>query len=313
MIKTWKASLLVLLAFGLCISAIPISHAEGSAASPAKASKSEPNAEKKEDEIRSVLAAFTNALSTADAAKVASLWTEDANFIDQSGEQTQGRGALLERFSKRFKEAAAAPIGIHPENISLPADNVALVLGTVSRKQGELDLPATRFSMMLVKQEAGWLIKEATETTIQAIKSSDQLKELQWLIGTWQVDQSQGSTKLELEWTENRNFIQSKCVSDRGGVQHVDKQIIGFDPRSKSIVSWHFDANGGFGYSKWTKQSDRWLVEFAGVAADGAATRATNVFTMKSPEEFTWQSTKQSADGMPIPDTEALSVKKIKS
>ena len=308
-----NAKTLLCLIVGLTLPlAVPSSMQAANTGTQNNTHKTDDQSEKQDSEIRGVLINLANAVNAGDAEKVSLLWSQNAVFIDDSGEETQGRAALQSKFSEAFKQRNASSLELHPDKISLPAPNVAFVVGEVSRKSSALDLPIARFSLVLVRQNDSWLVNEATETAIQSTRPADHLKELEWLIGKWQVDKPDHATTLDVQWGAGRNFIVSKCVTNRNGEEQVDTQVIGWDPRTKSIVSWHFDCNGGFGYGKWGKQSNHWLVDFAGVGVDGSANRATNVFTVSNPDEFTWQSTEQSADGVAIADTEALKVKRTK-
>jgi hypothetical protein len=132
------------------------------------------------------------------------------------------------------------------------------------------------------------------------------------MVGNWRVDKADSATKLEIEWGAGRNFLISKCIVTRNGASQIDTQIIGFDPRSESIVSWHFDHNGGFGHGKWSKSTEGWQVDFAGVGADGSRTKASNIFVMKSPDEFSWHSIKQSVEDQALPDSDVLVLQKSK-
>lgn len=274
--------------------------------------KAESLADKQETDVRAVLIQVEGAVNAGDVAKLISLWSDAGIFIDSSGAQTTGRMALQERFATAFKQNEARTFGLHPERISLPASNVALVVGEVSRKSGNLDLPASRFSMVLVKTGEVWLINEATEVAVQDTKAADHLRELEWLIGKWQVGETDASVQLDVEWAPGRNFILSQCIITRKDSREVDNQVIGWDPRTRSIVSWHFDSNGGFGYGKWTRNASKWVVDFAGVSADGSSTRATNTFIEQGPGEFSWQSTEQSAEGVPVSDTPVRKVTRSK-
>ena len=276
------------------------------------ASKSQEEADAQDDAVRMVLMGLSKAANEGDANRMASYWSDDAIFIDQTGQETRGRTALQERFSKAIEQRTASELTLHPERISLPSPSVALVVGSVSRKIDSLDLPATRFSLMLLKENDAWRITQATETAIQQTSAADHLKELEWLVGKWQVDKPDNAPTFDVQWGNRRNFIVSKISVNRNGLDSIDTQVIGWDPRTSNIVSWHFNSNGGFGYGTWSKESDRWIVDFAGVAADGSGVRATNIFTATSPDEFTWQSTDQSSGGAAVADTGVLKVKKIK-
>lgn len=302
--KTWIVTLLVVIGM--------VPDLACSAAEKANASK----APDRDDAVRHVLMALESAITAKSSDNATSLFTDDAQFIDQAGDEIRGRKALHDRFDALFADGAGrgVGIGIHPQNLSFLADTVVLVTGEVSHKHGESSAPASKFSMVMVRPDNRWLIKELTETAIQAAQTQSHLQELAWLIGKWTVEKSGTSVEMIVEWTPEKKFLTSKTLLRRNGKQpETDTQIIGWDPRNSAIVSWHFDSNGGFGNGTWTRPAaDKWVVEVVGVGADGSNTAASNVFLPKSSDEFTWQSIHRTLDGAPVADTETLAVHKVK-
>ncbi len=269
----------------------------------------------KDDDVRSVLIKLEAAITSKKADDASSLFSDDISFIDQSGEETRGRAALRERFDQLSKQTTASAIGIHPQNITFPANDVALVVGEVSRKHENQNLPASRFSMVLAKKNNVWQINQMTETTMQTVETANRLQELNWLIGEWSAEKPDATAHMIVEWAPSRKFITSKCTIGRTGAQpQVDTQVIGWDPQRKTIISWHFDSNGGFGSGTWSKQpnENKWAADVAGVGADGSNTMASNVFTIKTPDEFVWQSVHRSLDGAAVADTEAITIHRDK-
>ncbi len=317
MIKTWKAALIVV-ALGLVLPGLG-AHCQTTGKAAKAASKSlkenSPADNQQEIEIRDVLIALEQAINSKNAEKVGVLFAEDSTFIDHAGDETSGRAALQDRFAQLFKGEAVRVLGLHPEKTSFPASNVALVVGVVSRKHDQEDLPATRFSMLMVKHGSHWLINELTETIMQKAQTESHLRDLSWLIGDWQVDKPNASARMNVEWAPGKKFIVSKCILNKNGNDpQTDSQVIGWDPQNNNMVSWHFDSNGGFGSGTWTKRpgENQWTVNVVGVGADGSNTRASNVFTLKTTDEFIWQSTHRSLDGVAVNDTDALEVQRVK-
>ncbi|MBX9568059.1 MAG: nuclear transport factor 2 family protein [Candidatus Obscuribacterales bacterium] len=313
MTTTWKAAVLCVL---FCAILFSPSQARGQIEKSAGKTKSPPVTKpdaRNSGEIDMLLFEFGNAINAGNVNRTMSFWSDDALFVDQSGEETRSRSALESRFAKLFEERGRDSLTLHAERTTFPADNVALVVGEISRKKEGIELPASRFTMVLIKQNGTWLINEATETVIQEKKPSDQLKLVSWLVGDWKVADSTNSVRLDVKWSENRNLLLSKSITEKNdGSKSVDYQIIGFDPRTNNIVSWHFASNGGFGYGKWTKNGEEWSVDYAGVDQNGANTSARNIFTPKGSDGFTWHSVDQIADEKPIPDTAIVTLERIK-
>lgn len=272
--------------------------------------------QEKEYEVRTVLQTLEHALSTKTLDMAIGLFSENAIFIDQSGEETHGREALRNRFAQFFQQQSLPSIGLHPESMRFPANTVASVVGSASRQQGASHLPATRFTMLLVQENSKWLISEVTETIIQSAQLENRLAELGWMIGDWRVNKNDVNAKLSVEWAAGRKFILAKTtITKPDKSEQIDTQVIGWDPQNRRIISWHFDSNGGYGSGAWAKHPDKdeWSVDINGIGADGSTTRATNVFQLKSPGEFSWQSVNRSQDDAPVADTEALTVQRLKS
>lgn len=305
MLNAWKAGI-VMLALGPAFATLSANSAETSKGSISA---------QQDDSVRSILIGLESAIASKNIDNVIALFAEDVHFIDQAGDEIRGRKALRERFDQRLSDASAPAVGIHPQSITFPADNVALIVGEVSRKHGQEDLPASRFSMLMVRKNNSWLINELQETTMLSAQAESHLQELNWLIGQWAVDKPDASGQLNFEWATGKKFITSKCTVNKNGKQpQVDSQVIGWDPQHNTIISWHFDSNGGFGSGTWKEQADenKWTVDVAGVGADGSNSIASNVFTVKSSDEFIWQSVHRSLDGVAVADSEPITVRRVK-
>lgn len=286
----------------------------------APAQKSSPSVKTKtvapqEDEagIKAKLQALSKAVASADAKAAAALWTPDGLYVDEDGVQTTGREAVEQRFAEAFSDAGKRAVDISPESIRFLANNVAVSEGTVNRKiEGVSGLPAARYTMVFVKQDGNWLISRATETTLVAQSSYDHLRELGWLIGDWSAEKNGATVRMKAEWAPSKNFIQCRFETRRPGEpEQIDSQVIGWDPTADQVVSWNFNANGGFSHGNWTRQGRQWLVNISTVQQDGSTAKGVNVISMSDPNTFSWQTLKSEVDGMPVGDTEPLKVQRV--
>jgi hypothetical protein len=74
------------------------------------------------------------------------------------------------------------------------------------------------------------------------------LKEIEWLIGTWQAATKDRDVTITYEWDENKAFIRGKfTVKDGPKVIESGTQLIGKDNAEGVIRSWVFQSDGGFG------------------------------------------------------------------
>ena len=86
------------------------------------------------------------------------------------------------------------------------------------------------------------------------------------------------------------------------------RQVVGWDPVAKTIRSWMFDSEGGFGEGVWSREDNRWTVRFHQILADGRLAFATNVYTYVDGNTFTWQSVGREVDGAPLPDVDPVTL-----
>jgi uncharacterized protein (TIGR02246 family) len=268
-----------------------------------------------DDAVRVVLRRLEAAIASKNIENAVALFADDGLFIDEAGDEIRGQAALHERFEQLFKTVPQPSVGIHPEKVTFPASNVALTVGEVSRKRGQQDSPVSRFSVVMLKKNNDWKISELTETAMHSAQVESHLQDLSWLIGTWSSNKPDATAQLDVEWGPNKKFMTSKYTFKKPGAEpQIDTQMIGWDPQHNSIVSWHFDSDGGFASGIWSKHpsEEQWIVEVAGVGPDGSNTVVSNVFTSKTPDEFVWRSIHRSVDGVAVADTEPITVHRVK-
>jgi hypothetical protein len=90
-------------------------------------------------------------------------------------------------------------------------------------------------------------------------------------------------------------------------------QIIGKDPQSGRLVSWFFDADGGYGYGEWSKIGSRWVIHTLGTSADGAPTSATNILYRADDKIASWQSINRAKGDVRLPDAKEIVIKRVSS
>jgi hypothetical protein len=109
-----------------------------------------------------------------------------------------------------------------------------------------------------------------------------------------------------------RNFIKNTyTVLKDGKPTLTGGQIIGWDPRLGRIVSWHFDAQGGFGKDVWTKDGSKWVIEATAVLRDGSESTSVNITAPIDASSFTWQSVKRTLDGVRLPDVPPVKMVRV--
>jgi len=285
--------------------------AENRAATPA----SHPPREDDEKAIRATADDFIKAFNAADVKAIGALWAPDAEYTDESGQTFQGRAAIEEIYADLFKQHLGAMMTVKIESIRLLGPDVALEKG-VARVKSPAGLAdtAARYSVVHAKRNGKWTMVFGRDAPYVPASNEDYLKNLDWLIGDWNPEAKGMPLRLHFEWMAQRNFIKNTyTVTKDGQSTMTGGQIIGWNPKLGRIVSWHFDAQGGFGEDVWTKDGSKWVVEAHGVLRDGSESTAVNIVTPIDANSFTWQSIRRTLDGVGLPDTSPVKIVRVQA
>jgi uncharacterized protein (TIGR02246 family) len=253
--------------------------------------------------IGEAISSYVAAFNRADAAAVASYWTPSGVFQMADGEERVGREAITEAFGQYFAETKGAQLSVETTSLRFLAPSVAAEEGR-ARVTADGDESLTSYRAVYVKQGDKWLMDMVNEVEeFVPLSHYEQLKPLEWMIGSWVDQDPTNRIETSCEWTENRNFITRSFTVFIDGVADLrGTQIVGWDPSTNTIRSWMFDARGTFGTGTWKQDGDRWIVRTKQVLSAGEKATAINVITKISDDEFTWQSTAREVDGELFPD-----------
>jgi len=300
------AALAVLVRNGFTVAAQPANVAAEKAAAEPRAAMPASNPAKEADEkaIRATADDFVKAFNAADVKAIGALWAPDAEYTDESGESFQGRAAIEQVYADLFKQHLGAMMTVKIESIRLLGPDVALEKGVAWVKSpGGLADTAARYTVVHAKRSGKWIMVYGRDAPYVATSNEDYLKDLEWLVGDWNPAAKELPLRLNFEWMAQRNFIKNTYTATKDGQSALTGgQIIGWNPKRGRIVSWHFDAQGGFGEDVWTKDGAKWVIEANGVLRDGSESTAVNIITPIDADSFTWQSIKRTLDGVSLPD-----------
>ena len=87
--------------------------------------------------------------------------------------------------------------------------------------------------------------------------------------------------------------------------------MIGKDSPTGQLRSWTYEEDGDFGEADWSRDGDKWVLDAAGVLANGSTVTAKNIFTQVDKDSFTWQSVARTVDDEAIPDTAPIKVTRV--
>lgn len=258
--------------------------------------------------IRSVVAAFVEAVGRGDAKAVAGLFTESGEAIATDGRAIRGRKALEAHYASRF---AASP----GEKLEAIVELVAYLAPGLARQDGRSKLipagggagSATRYTTTFVKLEGRWLVASLRELDDQGVGHHEQLEELAWLVGDWVEESGGGVVTTAIAWSEDGNYLLRSFEIQVGGSIHLKgTQRIGWDPLTRQVISWIFDSRGGYEVGHWTRNGDQWVIKSTGVHPDGLTTSATQTLGRIKKDRLHWGSTARTLGGEALGDIQEV-------
>lgn len=262
--------------------------------------------------IRQSAQSYVAAYNRGDAAALASHWSPTAVYVRRdTGERISGREAIAAMFQESFQPSSSRQLSVTIEAIRLITPDVAVEDGIahIATEGGE-SLEST-YTAVHVKRDGVWLLDSVRETDVPASSpsASNELAQLEWLVGEW-LDQDEHATiRTRYEWAKNKSFLTSHFTVDMQGRLALEgTQIIAWDPVARQIRSWVFDSEGGFGEGVWQLVDDQWVVHTTSTLADGSQGSAVNVFAQVDEKTFTWKSVDRKLNGEQQPDIAEVSV-----
>jgi uncharacterized protein (TIGR02246 family) len=265
--------------------------------------------------IRESAAAYVKAFNAGDAKAIAAHWTPDGDLTDAEGRQYHGRQAIEKEFTAYFAANPGLKVNLTIDSIRFPAGDVAIETGTVRTHGAAGESASTsQYTAVHVKKDGKWLLACVRESAPASVASSEHLRDLEWLVGSWTAKTDGVTIDQTCEWTCHRSFLKRTFAVKHGdAVTATGMQMIGWDPTIEQIRSWTFDSDGGFGSAVWSRQGNKWVLEATGISPDGSETEATNIITPVDHSSFTWRSVGRSTNEVSLPDTAEVKVTQVKA
>lgn len=274
-----------------------------------------PDREADKQAIDSIIKVSVEAFSKRDAAAVAANWTADGEYIRNNSDVVRGRDNIQKGYADFFKTLKGKPtLEVQSDSLRFLSADSAISEVTLRLKNEQGDLIGSSWRTTTFVREGGqWKVAVVQEWD-RDTGFDDSLKDLNWLIGTWQMTANERTVTTTYEWDENKVFIRGKYTVKQGDkVVESGTQRFGKDNADGGIRSWVFQSDGGFGGGLWNRDGKNWTVDFYGVTPDGKRLTATVNYVHVDANTFTWQSTNQSVDDQPIADTQPIKVTKQKA
>lgn len=257
---------------------------------------------------------YVEAFEKGDAKALAAYWTAEGDFTDLAGHKLVGREAIEKTFTELFAENKGLKLRIDVTGLRFATAEVAIEDGTTSVIHPDgLPPSRARYTIVHVKKDGKWLMESVRQAPYTPPSNYEHLKGLEWLIGEWIDDVEKGeAARISFEWTDNQNFIVTHFTTTiKNATIGGGTAWIGWDPTAKTVRSWMFESNGGFGGGTWTKSGPKWTSKSSATLPDGTKATATNIITRVDADSITWEVKDRTLDGKPLPDIKAVKMKRF--
>lgn len=262
--------------------------------------------------IRETGASFDKAFDAGDAKAVAEHWSTDGEFVDESGRRLEGREAIAKEFGAFFAANPGAKIHSKTTSLRLVNAETAIEEGNDSVEPPPDGAPGgSRYTAVHVKRDGKWQLWSVHEARVDVPSNYSHLEILEGMIGTWTAENQGVEFEATCRWIANKNFIEQKFESKRGGETIASgTQIIGWNPANGAITSWIFSSDGGHATGTWFPQENGWVVESSGTMIDGTPTTAVNITTRLDENAVVWRSVDRTAGAFRFLDTSEVVLKR---
>lgn len=267
-----------------------------------------------EQAIQQSIDSYVTAFNSGDAKSLADHWNEGGEFITAAGKKLRGRKAIEADFAEYFQSKKDVKLELLDTQLTFLSPNVAVEIGKARVVAPEQEPVETMYEAIHLKSPAGWKIDSISEQPPPEGPKShhQQLANLEWMVGSWQEISGDSQIENNCRWTTNQNFlVHSFKVIEGDQVDFEGTQVVGWDPHRKSIRSWIFDSDGGFGVGSWSQDESRWVVRTLSVLPDGRRGSATNIYEQVDENTFRFRSIGRQVDGQLMPSIESVTLSRI--
>ena len=266
-------------------------------------------------EIRATAKTFVTAFNAQDAEAIAALWTENADYRDDTGLFFHGRDAIKQAYADVFAVNPQQKIEILVESIQLITPDLAIEDGIADVSPPPPGPPgASRYTATHVRQGGKWLLASVREWQEDVKSNYAHLKPLEWLIGSWEAKSPGRTSEATFEWTRNKNFIKRTFTIKLGDEDFTitkGTQLIGYDPSKGEIRSWLFDSESGFAEAVWSVKGNRIVGQSNSVLSDGSTAQSTDILTRVDNNKLTFQSVNRTIERESVDDGDMITAVRV--
>ncbi|MFO0800915.1 MAG: SgcJ/EcaC family oxidoreductase [Gemmataceae bacterium] len=258
--------------------------------------------------VTAAVAALAASFGRGDAKAVAALFTAEGEYTGDDGTSVRGRVALEKDYAEFFAKSPGAKVEVDVDAVRFPSRDTAVVDAHFKVRRAKGELVVSRGSILYAREDGKWLVAILREWGGDGLS----LRDLEFLIGTWETKQPGTSVTTRYEWTANKSFIRCHFSVMNDGKTVGGTQMIGRDPGTNTLHVWTFEDTGGVGDSEITRDGKKWVFTARGTTADGRVLTATNLLTPMDADSFTWHPVQRALDGEPLPDLAPVKVTRVR-
>jgi uncharacterized protein (TIGR02246 family) len=255
---------------------------------------------------------FIAAFNQHDATAVAGLWTEDGEYIDDSGRRFAGRKAIEEGYAKFFADQPDAAIRIAIDSLRLVGPNTAIEEGRAVVEPLPTGAAGIgQYAVVHAKVDGTWFMASVRDARIEPPATVRSAVDLEWLVGTWNAEEHGARMESVCLWVVDGRFLARKYTTTQpDGTKTSGLQLIGWNPQGGYVQSWDFSPDGGHAVGVWAPMDGGWQAKVIGTTGDGVATSATNRLRRLDDNAYAWQSVRRSLGDELLPDTDEIVIKR---
>lgn len=263
--------------------------------------------------IRAQSQAFVKAFNQHDAKAVAAFWTEDGEFISDSGQRFVGREEIAQGYAAIFEINPEAKLQMAIEQLRLLSPVTAIEDGSaVVAPAPAGNAGISTYTAVHVKVDGKWMMASVRDTWIETPPAERSAADLEWLVGTWTSEEHGIQMESVCSWVVDNHFLQRKyTITKLDGSKSTGVQMIGWNPLEEQVQSWDFSSDGGHAIGLWIPTENGWQAEVHGITGTGVPTAAINVLRRLDDNAYVWQSGQRSLGDMPLPDTNEVVIKRL--
>lgn len=256
------------------------------------------------NQIEAKIQSFVEAFNKADVDSILAHCSAEIDWTLPDGTKRHGHAEIRKMLSTYFETSKGARLELAETKIEMLSPSVGLEKGVSRVIQADEEPSTSSYSVIHIKTADGWKMDRITEmeTATKPPSHYNQLKGLEWLVGTWSVTNENVHFENQVRWTTNQNFLMRSFRVETTDQEPLEgTQIIGWDPARNTIRSWLFDSDGGFGVAKWKQQDHQWIVSSLQTLPDGRQASATQVYEIVDEQTVKFSSIGRQVDGELLP------------